>query len=114
MLKIDPATLQALEADAARRTVSRFVQWWSASALPPAAPPELESRYRHATEEAAALGIEDDDDGRISLYAAAFALMGDMDGIQFLQVSDILFLDESVEARLDRIRGVAARGPTAV
>ncbi|WP_425229569.1 hypothetical protein [Sphingomonas sp.] len=110
MLKIHPDTLAALEADAARRQPAQFGQWWAQNGLPPG---DLEARRQHAAQEAAQLGIEDDEDRRISLYAAAFALMPEMDGIQFLQVSDILFLDEPAAARLERIRGVAARGPTA-
>lgn len=106
MLIITSQTLAALQADASRREFIAFAHWWRSVALPPMELDALQGLWRFAGEQALELGIEDDEDGRISLYAAAWALLGDMDGIQFLQVSDILFLGESREERLARIRKV--------
>ena len=108
MLSISPETVAALEADASRRQFFAFAQWWRDAGLPPLDVDALQRLWRYAGEQALELGIEDDDDGRISLYAAAWALLGDMDGLQFLQVADILFLGESREQRLARIRAVPA------
>ena len=113
MIEIDDATFQAMRADAARRDAPRFAAWWRGTPLPAASPDYLHRLWSYAEGQARELGIEDDADGRISLYAAAFGLMGDMDGIQFLQVSDILFLSEDVDARLARIMAVARDGPRA-
>ncbi len=107
VLKIAPSTMTALEGQAAQQAFARFVQWWGRAGLPPGDGDWLRRLWDHAGAEAAELGVDADDEDRRSLYAAAFALMGDMDGHQFLRVADILFLDEPRPDRLRRIAAVA-------
>lgn len=111
MLTITSETLAALEADASRREFFAFAHWWRSVALPPMELDGLQRLWHFAGEQALELGIEDDEDGRVSLYAAAWALLGDMDGLQFLQVSDILFRDGTIDERVAAVRAVARQSP---
>ena len=112
MIEIDDHLLRRFEAEVAQRNCRAFAAWWRgrADVLPQWDDARLEQLWRHVIAEAMELGIEDDEEGRISLYAAAFALLGEMDGIQFLRVSDLLFEPGSADARLPVLIRMARTG----
>lgn len=113
MLKIAPSTMQALHAAAARDAFGRFARWWPAHALPPLAPDALARLWRFAGERGAELGIEDDERGQLSLYAAAQALMPDPTVPEFMAVTDLLFDPRPLDERLAEVIAMARTRGTA-
>jgi hypothetical protein len=111
VIRVSERTIGRFEAVAQARILEDFVRWWSLSSppLPPAPREYLSKLWDHGRGRAADLGIEDDERGQISLYAAATGLMGELDERQFLEVVDILFMPHSKQERLRAIIDIANR-----
>lgn len=98
VLEIGPNVVDAFQAAADREELKAFVQWWTvfADSLGPPPPPEMAKQVlENAFEKAAELGIEENQDNRVFLQAAATRLMPGMSGQQYLLSADAFFSDES-------------------
>lgn len=107
MLELSPQAMAALAADADQRECSIFAGWWAQHGLPPQPHGSSHSLFVATRAEARELGIDSNEDSRISVYAYACWLIPRMTGEQYLLVADAVFDHGDVARRLQLIADIA-------
>ena len=109
MLKISPEVMAAFDAQVDAQTQKRILALWMSNFAVLGAPPDYSGTAILVSGEALAkeYGVFDNDEERIFLCAAAVRLMPRLSGGQALLLGDILFADQDVQDRLNRLRSLA-------
>ena len=109
-LEISPGVFAAFEAEAAKQEVDQFRQWWNARSAWLGAPLTLDDARRRleaARAEGREIGVNDNDDNRLFIEAAAMRLLPSPTGEQWLLATDIVFMPEDDDARVARLVALA-------
>ena len=102
VLKISPSTLAAFEAEAAAREQQAFFGWWNArrDRLGVISAADAQALYAAAREAARDVGIEDNNEQRIAVMAAAMRLLPRPTPRQEVLLYDAVFRDVSDDERI--------------
>jgi hypothetical protein len=102
MLHVSHQVIGAFERGLSTDDLGEFVRWWAGfpQLLPPADANTLAALLARARAQGAQLGIDDNQEHRLFIVAAAIRQIPRPDGRQYLLIADCVFDSDSDEDRL--------------